>query len=486
MLLQRKSRTPIPASSEPRPLLALVLIGLVLAGVLGATIGVGAVPAAAAPAGVTITKLTIPSADGDAPVRAAVVAPTATDGPRPGMVLVHGAGPHIWEDYRREAEAFARAGIVTLIYDKRTNGYSLMERDFDLLADDALAALQVLLQHDAVDGSRVGLLGFSEGGWVAPLAAAKSDDVAFLVEVGASGVTPVQAQAWSYGNWLRRAGVTGSLLRTAQVTGPRAMRAAGMFPEADHDPLPVFERVHQPVLAIWGAHDQQVPARESALAMQKALERGGNRHYAIRFIADARHTMERSVDGFARGEGFAPGYFDMVSSWVNGLAGEVPAVNVEPAPRQAQLSAALPPATNMESWLLVIAVPVLLAAFAAYPLTAAVRRVAGLRGVPPTPRSARWLVGLGLLSMLGTITYFGFLAATGAQQIGPVLAGRPIGWLVLQVLAVGAVTAAFMTLAGWLRVRRQLTAGTHTRLAALFAAGLLFVPWAVSWGLLVP
>jgi hypothetical protein len=395
MLLQRKFRSSAPALSGRPLLLRLVLIGLVVAGVFGAMIGVGAVPADAATAGVTTTELTVPATGGGAPLRAAVVAPAATVGPHPGLVLVHGSGPHVWEEYRPQAEAFARAGIVTLIYDKRIDGYSLMERDFDVLADDALAAVQVLRRHHAVDGSRVGLLGFSEGGWVAPLAAATSDDIAFLVEVGASGLPPAQAQAWSYGNWLRHAGVTGSLLHTAQVTGPRTMSAAGMFPEADFDPLPLFERMRQPVLAIWGAHDQQVPPRESALALQQALERGGNRRYTIRFIADARHTMERSPDGFARREGFAPGYIDTVTSWVNGLTDDTRAVNVQPAPRQAQHSAVLPSATSMTSWLLVAAVPMLLAVFATYPLTAAVRRLAGRRGAPPNawgctlPRRAR-------------------------------------------------------------------------------------------------
>jgi hypothetical protein len=58
--------------------------------------------------------------------------------------------------------------------------------------------------------------------------------------------------------------------------------------------------------------------------------------------------------------------------------------------------------------------------------------------------------------------------------------------LVLHLLAVGAVTAAVATLAGWLRVRHQLAAGTHARFGVLLAGGVLLVPWAVHWGSLVP
>ncbi|MEO3855421.1 hypothetical protein [Acrocarpospora sp. B8E8] len=52
-----------------------------------------------------------------------VIAPAPTGKRWPGLVLIAGAGARGRDSYRPEAEAFARAGIVVLIYDKRA-GYS--------------------------------------------------------------------------------------------------------------------------------------------------------------------------------------------------------------------------------------------------------------------------------------------------------------------------------------------------------------------------
>ena len=102
---------------------------------------------------------------------------SARAGPRarsPAVVLVAGAGATTRDDLADEAEALARGGLVVLTYDKRRAGYPVLRRDYERLADDALAALDVVARQPAVDPERVGLLGFSEGGWVVPLAAERA------------------------------------------------------------------------------------------------------------------------------------------------------------------------------------------------------------------------------------------------------------------------------------------------------------------------
>ncbi|OLT19307.1 hypothetical protein BJF78_11165 [Pseudonocardia sp. CNS-139] len=113
------------------------------------------------------------------------------------MVLVHGAGTGPREKLREEAAAFARAGVATLTYDKRTVGYSLTQRSYAQLADDAAAAAAVLRGRPEVAPSAVGIWGFSEGGWVAPLAASRAPETAFVVVVGANGVAPLRQQTWA-------------------------------------------------------------------------------------------------------------------------------------------------------------------------------------------------------------------------------------------------------------------------------------------------
>jgi hypothetical protein len=81
--------------------------------------------------------------------------------------------------------------------------------------------------------------------------------------------------------------------------------------------------------------------------------------------------------------------------------------------------------------------------------------------------------------------YLGFLQVTQGRTVdpGPLLAGRPVAWLALQLLAVVAVGAGIAT---GVTVAKRRRAGDRARLGLLLAAGAAFVPWAAYWGLLLP
>ena len=105
------------------------------------------------------------------------------------LVAVHGAGEGTRDSplLRHLHELLPPHGIGVVTFDRRGEGESTGDATrgrFDLQADDALAVLR------AVDAERVGLGGYSQGGWVAPIAATLSDEVAFLVLVASIGVTP--------------------------------------------------------------------------------------------------------------------------------------------------------------------------------------------------------------------------------------------------------------------------------------------------------
>lgn len=106
-----------------------------------------------------------------------------------------------------------------------------MERSFATLADDTLAAVRAPRERPAVDPARVGLWGLSEGGWVAPLAASRSTEVAYLITVAGTGVPPAEQEAWAKANRLRHAGVSGSLLTPYAAKGTRLAADAGLLPE---------------------------------------------------------------------------------------------------------------------------------------------------------------------------------------------------------------------------------------------------------------
>ncbi|WP_410580831.1 alpha/beta hydrolase family protein [Amycolatopsis sp. lyj-108] len=404
-----------------------------------------------------------------------VVAPEGR-GLAPGIVMVHGSGEHDRDDYRTEAEAFAKAGIATLIYDKRTEGYSLFERDYSVLADDALAAVQALRSRPGVDPARVGVWGLSEGGWVAPLAASKSKDVAFVVTVGANGVSPDRQQSWAFETYLRRGGVTGSMVDMVASTNMRTLAGAGVFPEAGYDPVPVLEKVRQPVLGLWGELDRLTPPGEAIRIFRETLERAGNRQYTLKVFPQAQHGLRRTTDGFDKLDGFAPGYLDLVGAWVNGVRNEPSA---DPPPPQASQSVALAPLAWYEApWVQIGVWALALLAFAAYPVTALFRR----RKEVPLARPARWLASTGLLATAGFLAYYIVLTTGAAMAPGPVLFGRTLPWLALQLAAIGVVIAGVVTAVSWWRKKER----GGVRVGLLLAGAVLFVPWAVHWGLLVP
>jgi len=444
-------------------------------------------PAHAAPDGLTTTEVSFVG-NGGVVLHGTVLAPVSTAPRRSGLVMVQGAGNRGRQELRAEAEAFVSHGIVTLIYDKRTVGYSMFHRDYSVLADDAIAGLRLLRSRPDVDPARAGLWALSEGAWVGPLAANRSTDVKFLITVGAAGVTPARQTAWAYGEYLRHAGVSGSLPRTMQVTALRMAVGAGLFAEATYNPVPAWELVHQPVLAQWGEYEREAVPQESSQIIREALERGGNTHYTIRFVPGVRHNLNLTANGgFDRIHSLPPNYGDLEASWIDGLAHSLPTASVDPAPHQYRPSSAVTPLAWYESpWLQLAALVMFLVAFAGYPLTAAVRRILGRRGAMPVRRPARLLAATGLTTTLGFLMYALFMIVTAANIVGPVLGGRPIPWLILQLLAVATVAATFTTALAWRRQHRNLTGAQHVRLGLLVAAGVLFLPWAGYWGLLIP
>ncbi|MFB4310394.1 alpha/beta hydrolase family protein [Actinomadura sp. GTD37] len=445
----------------------------------------GPVPA---PSGLTSAEVSFQGAGG-LTLRGTVLAPAKQGPPRPGVVLVTGSGAGVPREHlRTEAVEFARRGLAVLIYDKRSEGYTDFHRDYSVLADDALAGAAALRARPGVDPAKVGLYGLSEGGWVAPLAASRSADVAFVIVVGGNAMTPLRQQNWNEVSALRRAGVSGSLLDRGKPALARLAADAGLFAEAHFDAQGVLQRVRQPLLGVWGGHDLQTPPEENPPLFARALRRGGNTHYTFRFFPDADHAAHRTPDGgLTRGEALAPGYADLVGRWVGDVTGgKLPDADTAPPPRQEYASTPLRPLAWWESgWVQLAAAALFAAAFTAYPLTALVRRLRGRRAAPVS-RWAPLLAGAGLVAAFAPVVYLLYLAAGRAPDPGPLVAGRPLPWLALQALAVAAVAAGIATAAAWRRAGRTVPAGERVRLGLLLAAGAAFVPWALHWGLLLP
>lgn len=395
----------------------------------------------------------------------------------PAVVLVHGSGPGLRASTRAEAEAFARAGIVALSYDKRSEGYSALKRDYGLLAEDALSALRLLRGLPETDASRVGLWGFSEGGWVAPLAATLSDDVAFVVTVGANGRQPSRQEAWAMESYLRRHGLRSSMVKAVSETGMRQIVAAGIFPEAHYDTVPVLERVRQPILAIWGELDRLTPPAESLEIFRDAL---AHTSATLRIVSGAQHGLRRTTDGYDKGTEFAPGYVDLVTSWITGLPESARASSADEPPEQDVRSRPVSSPAWWESG------PVQAGVAGVLGIAFLGHLVASFRGKSSGRGAGRLASVLGSSAVLGWLGYFFKLTTSENPRLGPVVAGRTVPWIALQGAAAGTVAATAVTA---VRGRRELSSprrSVRLRMRLVVFGCAVFVPWAIYWGLLLP
>lgn len=434
--------------------------------------------------------------NGDFTVRGTVIAPAGEGSGRPGIVLVPGAGANVPRAYYRpHAEAFARAGIVAFIYDKRgsAHGYSQFDASIADLADDAIAGVRLLRERPDVNPALVGVHGHSEGGWTVLRAARRSSDVAFVVAVGASALPPERTQVWMNQTYLREAGVAESLLAPLGANLTRQIVAADLFRLAGHDPVPDLERLERPLLGVFGGRDRTCPPGESIRLYRQALDRGGHDQYALRVIPDASHEMEPSRDGFdwepaevGWVDGLHPVYVETVTTWVRDLAHGSPERRVDPAPEQAHTSTPLAAVAPYESpTAQLVGLGLLVLGFGSYPVIAVLARLRGRRDPRPIRWPARVLATIGLLVPVLSIGYLGSIMLTAGRQPGPVLVDRPLLWLVLQLAALAGTVAAGVLLVRWWRERRSLTSGNAVRLGVLGASGVLFVCWSAYWGLFI-
>ncbi|HEY7464939.1 MAG TPA: alpha/beta hydrolase [Candidatus Limnocylindria bacterium] len=269
------------------------------------------------------------------------------DGPFPGLVTVHGAS-HGGRDFRLFAHLeslLVPAGFAVLRYDRRGSGESdgsFDSADFAALAADALAALEMLAAEPAVDGGRVGMFCFSQGGWIGPEAAVRSPLVRFLVLVGACAVTPAAQMQYAAATAVRAAGhpeatvaaavelrhavdeaMRGSIARAEAVRRVREAEAEPWFAHAfvsepplqpgpedekwrvemDYDVGPVLREVRVPVLLIHGTHDRWTPIDDSRAAWMAAYQDRAELLTAVR-IAGTGHFP--TLAGGREGEELAP------------------------------------------------------------------------------------------------------------------------------------------------------------------------------------
>jgi hypothetical protein len=406
---------------------------------------------------------------------------------RPAVVFVHGGGPATRAGVIRHAEQLARAGIVSLVYDKRTVGYSALHRDYRQLADDAIEMVRLLRARSDVDPGRVGLWGISEGGWVVPLAASRSPEVGFAILVAAPTMTPNAQVAWAADDGLRRQGAPAGARRLVS----RAL-TMGNLDYVNHDGRPALATVRQPVLGLYPAADRAVPPVESARILADVLDGAGNRAYTIRFFPGADHGMR--VNGK-----LAPGYVATMTWWIRGLPGTgspPPGEQVSgDAPEQAYATEPVPPVPWYGTGPALAAVLALIGAgYLAGPAASLVRRWRRRGATAPTSepwqrvrRRQRTMTVAGVGSAVGINVAIGALVAL-AFTGGPGAASQGV-WLVLRLAGLGTAVlaaAAGVAAAGELRNGWRPDGTAVVSMTGAFGATALVLALGAYWDLFAP
>ncbi|NIL94974.1 MAG: alpha/beta fold hydrolase [Woeseiaceae bacterium] len=199
------------------------------------------------------------------------------DGPVPAAVVIHGSGASNRENrwYLTLTKFLQDNGIAVLLPDKRGSEKSAGDwrtADFEELATDTLAALDFMLHQHLVEISRVGVIGMSQGGWIAPIVARDSDDLAFVVNMVGSAVTPKEQLLYEEDHNIRQMGFLPGisyLIALASTAHIRHVRMPQFYDRvADYDPIPLWDAMAVNALVLYGSDDTNVPSEESAARLQ--------------------------------------------------------------------------------------------------------------------------------------------------------------------------------------------------------------------------
>ncbi len=289
-------------------------------------------------------------------------------GPFPAVVLITGSGAQDRDSnmlghkpFLVLADHLTRNGIIVLRFDDRGVGksggdfVSATTADF---ATDVDAGVVFLKTRRKVDTHKIGLIGLSEGGIIAPMVAAGNEDIAFIIMMAGTGVPGYKVLVEQTRLLSEASGVRGEALNAivaaqretmtllheekdaekrkkalseimARIGKPEGqIQAEIMAMETpwyrfflEYDPATALEKVRCPVLALNGEKDTQVSPEQNLPAIQSALEAGGNTSFTVVELKGLNHIFQHAGTGSPREYGeidetIAPVALNMISDWI--------------------------------------------------------------------------------------------------------------------------------------------------------------------------
>ena len=276
------------------------------------------------------------------------------DKPSPAVLLITGSGAQNRDEellghkpFWVLADHLTRLGVAVLRVDDRGVGGSTGDFAKATSADfvqDVLAGVEFLKTRRDVDAKRIGLIGHSEGGLIAPAVAVQSPDVSFIVLLAGTGVTGEEI-LYRQGDLIAEAMGVPLLGRIINREVQRQMFAvvkaepddklatekiqAALSNPSDkpadeakppplppalqaqlkavlspwfryfltYDPRPALEKVRCPVLAINGERDLQVDPKQNLPVIEAALQAGGNQDFTVRELPALNHLFQSCKTG---------------------------------------------------------------------------------------------------------------------------------------------------------------------------------------------
>jgi pimeloyl-ACP methyl ester carboxylesterase len=284
----------------------------------------------------------------------------AASGRYPTIVLVHGSGAENRDYMVPWAHFLVRHGIAILGYDKRGVGASTGDWNtatFEDLAGDVASACAYLKTRSDIDAAKIGVLGISQAGWIMPIAAVRSKDIAFLISISGAGVSAAETTLDQARNEMTMTGMpeqavddiiglmtlqyeyarTGNgweayAARRAQLVAKMGQAPPSIPGTPDdpyfgfirriyfYDPGPTLRRLTTPTLGIWGELDNNIVAEKNKAAWDAALSAAGNRDYTLKILPKADHAQWEAQTGSNEEmkslNGFVPEYQATVRDWV--------------------------------------------------------------------------------------------------------------------------------------------------------------------------
>ena len=256
----------------------------------------------------------------------------------PALILISGSGAQDRDEtifghklFWVIADYLTRRGFAVFRYDDR--GVSGSDGDLAAstlkdLSTDVQALVTRLKKIKSIDGTKIGLLGHSEGGLVAALTASEDTSLAFLVLMAAPGIVGSEIICDQVGALSRMAGlgeeraqqnmkmqrkildiVTEEKNRTVAAEKLKKILPPEKYPQIRillspkyrsliaSDPAPVLTKIKCPLLAINGSKDIQVGAKKNLSAISAALRKGGNKHFQTEEIPDVNHLFQTAKTG---------------------------------------------------------------------------------------------------------------------------------------------------------------------------------------------